>query len=240
MTGKIAIANAKVAYARFREVFGGERWERLAAQGARVQRPLWASTGTKNPLYPDTLYVEALIGPDTVNTVPPATLDAFMDHGTVSLTLERDLEEARDQLAGLAGLGVDLEAITQGLQDEGVASFAKAFESLVASIAEKRERLLNEWQRRSASLGEYQPLVDAALEEMVEDRIVARIWAHDYTVWKPEPAEITNRLGWLHIAEAMRAQAYRLNALVGGGDGRGIHRRPVAGHGGLEPGARGL
>ena len=117
--GKIAIANAKVAYARFREVFSGERWERLAAQGARVQRPLWASTGTKNPLYPDTLYVDALIGPDTVNTVPPATLNAFLDHGTVALTLERGLEEARDQLARLADLGVDLEAITQRIAGRG-------------------------------------------------------------------------------------------------------------------------
>ncbi len=95
-----------------------------------------------------------------------------------------------------------------------MAAFAKAFESLVASIAEKRERLLGEWQRRSASLGAYQAAVDAALEEMVEDRIMARIWAHDHTVWKPEPTEITNRLGWLHIAEAMRAQSYRLDALV--------------------------
>jgi len=214
LKGKIAIANARAAYVRFHEVFSGERWDLLAAQGARVQRPLWASTGTKNPLYPDTLYLDALIGPDTVNTVPPATLNAFMDHGSVALTLENSLEEARGQLEGLAGLGIDLEAITQRLQDEGVASFARSFESLVSSVAGKRECLLNEWQRRSASLGEYQFLVDAALKEMVEDRIIARIWTHDYTVWKPEPAEITNRLGWLHIAETMQAQAYRLNALV--------------------------
>ncbi len=91
LQGKIAIANAKVAYARFQELFSGERWERLAAQGARVQRPLWASTSTKNPRYPDTLYVDGLIGPDTVNTVPPATLDAFLDHGTVAPTLESGL-----------------------------------------------------------------------------------------------------------------------------------------------------
>ncbi len=214
LRGKIAIANAKAAYARFRETFSGERWQKLAAQEARVQRPLWASTGTKNPLYSDTLYVDALIGPDTVNTVPPATLDAFLDHGTVASTLEEAMDEVRDQLTRLAELGVSLDAITQKLQDDGVAAFARSFESLMASITVKHEQLLAEWHRRSASLGAYQPAVDAALEEMVRNRIVARIWAHDHTVWKPEPAEITNRLGWLHIVETMQRQRYRLTDLL--------------------------
>ncbi len=214
LQGKIAIANAKVTYARFHEVFGGERWERLAARGARVQRPLWASTSTKNPIYPDTLYVDALIGADTVNTVPPATLDAFLQHGTVAATLESEMDRAREQLAQLADLGVDLEAITEMLQEEGVASFASAFESLMSSIAGKREQLLADGRRCSASLGAYQQGVDAALDEMVADRIVARIWANDHTVWKPDPAEISNRLGWLHIAEAMRAQRERLQDLA--------------------------
>jgi transaldolase/glucose-6-phosphate isomerase len=214
LEGKIAIANAKAAYARFREVFSGDRWERLAVQGAHVQRPLWASTSAKNPLYPDTLYVDALIGPDTVNTVPPSTLDAFLDHGTVAPALESGLEEARDQLARLAELGVDLDAITQKLQDDGVAAFARSFDSLIDSIAGKREQLLSDWRRRSANLGTTQPAVDAALREMVADRIVTRIWAHDHTVWKSDPAEITNRLGWLNIAEVMQAQRYRLQDLV--------------------------
>ncbi|TEU14783.1 MAG: bifunctional transaldolase/phosoglucose isomerase, partial [Anaerolineales bacterium] len=214
LKGKIAIANTKLAYARFRETFSGERWERLAAQGARVQRPLWASTSTKNPLYPDTLYVDGLIGPDTVDTVPPATLDAFHDHGTVALTLEEGLDEAREQLARLAELGLDLDAITQKLQDDGVAAFAKSFEALLTSIAEKRDRLLAGWQQFSASLGEYQSAVDAALAEMVENRILPRIWAHDHTVWKPEPAGITNRLGWLHTVEAMQENLPRLEALA--------------------------
>jgi len=214
LLGKIAIANAKAAYARFKETFSGPRWERLAARGGRVQRPLWASTGTKNPLYSDTLYMDALIGPDTVNTVPPATLSAFMDHGTVAPTLEEGVAEVREQLAQLAGLGIDLPAITQKLQDEGVASFADAFQSLMASIAEKRERLWKQCQRREASLGRYQAAVDAALEEIAAERIVPRIWAHDHTVWKDEPDEIANRLGWLDIAEKMLAQRYRLTALV--------------------------
>lgn len=214
LLGKIAIANARAAYARFRQVFGGERWDRLATQGARVQRPLWASTGVKSLFYPDTMYVDALIGPDTVNTVPPATLTAFMDHGTASLTLESGIDEAQEQLDRLASLGVDLDAITQELQADGVAAFAASFESLLESVADKRNRLLGQWQRRSASLGVYQSLVDMALDEMVQERIIARIWAHDYTVWKPGPAEIANRLGWLHIADLMAAQIYRLQALV--------------------------
>ena len=152
LRGQIAIANAKVIYARFHEIFSGERWQALAAQGARVQRPLWASTSTKNPRYPDTLYVEALIGPQTVDTVPPATIEAFLDHGTVALTLEVGLEEARAQLDRLADLGIDLEVIMQQLQDDGVAAFAQAFESLLASVGEKCARLLAE-QRRCSDKG---------------------------------------------------------------------------------------
>jgi transaldolase/glucose-6-phosphate isomerase len=214
LQGKIAIANAKAAYARFRERFSGERWERLAARGARVQRPLWASTSTKNPLYPDTLYVDSLIGSDTVNTVPPATLNAFRDHGTVAPTLEADLEEAHAHLARLADLGVYLDAITQKLQDDGVAAFAKSFEALMAAIAEKREQLLAGWQQRSAHLGTYQAGVDHTLTEMADNRITRRIWAHDHTVWKPEPTEITNRLGWLHTAQVMLENVPRLEALA--------------------------
>jgi transaldolase/glucose-6-phosphate isomerase len=214
LQGKIAIANAKATYARFREVFSDERWERLAVQGARVQRPLWASTSTKNPLYPDTLYVDSLIGSDTVNTVPPATLNALLDHGTVAPTLEAGLGKARAQLAQLAELGVDLKALTQKLQDDGVAAFAKSFEALMAAIAEKREQLLAGWQHQAASLGAYRAAVDVALTEMVENRIMARIWAHDHTVWKPEPTEITNRLGWLHTAETMLENVPRLEILA--------------------------
>jgi transaldolase len=144
LQGTIAVANAKLAYARFKELFSGERWQKLAQQGARVQRPLWASTGTKNPAYSDTLYVDTLIGEHTVNTMPPATLNATLDHGTPALTLESGIEEARSQVARLRDLNIDLDAITQQLQDDGVAAFAKSFESLISGIAEKRERLLAE------------------------------------------------------------------------------------------------
>ena len=141
LKGKTAIANAKLAFARFKEIFGGERWEALAAQGARVQRPLWASTSTKDPAYPDTLYVDNLIGPHTVNTVPPQTLQAVLDHGAVALTLETGVDEAHTHIAQLTELGIDFDAITQGLLDDGVASFARSFESLLGGIATKRDQL---------------------------------------------------------------------------------------------------
>ncbi len=141
LKGKTANANAKLAYARFKDIFSGARWEKLAAQGARVQRPLWASTSAKNPAYPDTLYVDNLIGPHTVNTAPPDTLNAILDHGTVALTLETGLDEARAQFVRLAELGIDFDAVTQKLLDDGVAAFARSFESLLDSIAHKREQL---------------------------------------------------------------------------------------------------
>lgn len=142
LKGKIAIDNAKMAYARFRDIFSGERWQRLAGLGAHVQRPLWGSTGTKSPLYPDTLYVEALIGPDTVNTLPPATLQAFLDHGKVESVISRDLDGAQLRLARLSQMGIDLETVTEELQKEGVAAFVKSFEALMESIAGKQKKLL--------------------------------------------------------------------------------------------------
>ncbi|MCK5316558.1 MAG: transaldolase [Anaerolineales bacterium] len=138
LQGKIAVANAKVAYAHFKEIFSGERWEELAEKGAWVQRPLWASTSTKNPAYADTLYVDSLIGPDTVNTVPPATLEAFIDHGTIARTLEHDVEAAEAELQQLSKLGIDLSDITDELLREGVDAFAKSFRTMLASIEGKR------------------------------------------------------------------------------------------------------
>ncbi len=138
LKGKIAVACAKSTYALFKEIFAGERWERLADRGARVQRPLWASTSTKNPAYPDTLYVEPLIGPHTVNTLPPVTLEAFLDHGRVALTLEEGIDEARDLLRRLADLGISLDAVTRQLLDDGVIAFSRSFDSLLAVIEAKK------------------------------------------------------------------------------------------------------
>jgi len=214
LQGRIAIANAKVAYTRFREIFSGEFWERLAAHGARVQRVLWGSTGTKNPRYSDTLYVDSLIGHDTVNTVPPTTLQAFLDHGKVAETVREGLGEAHTDLARLSSLGVDLNTIAQQLQKEGVEAFSKSFEDLMASIAEKRKQLMTRWQQASFNLGPYQGAVDEALIELRDDRVISRIWRYDHTVWKPEPGEITNRLGWLHTPEIMGDSIQRIETLV--------------------------
>jgi transaldolase len=139
LMGKIALANSKTAYLRFHELFSGSRWDKLAAQGAGVQRPLWASTSTKNPDYPDTIYVDNLIGPHTVNTIPPATLDAFIDHGLVVPTLVQDMDEAVAQMEQLAELGIDLDALTEKLQRDGVDAFARAFKGLLSSIAKKEQ-----------------------------------------------------------------------------------------------------
>jgi transaldolase/glucose-6-phosphate isomerase len=231
LQGTIAVANAKVAYNRFTELFSGPRWESLAEQGARVQRVLWASTGTKNPLYSDTLYVDELIGEHTVNTMPPGTLNAFRDHGSAALAVQAGLPEARSHLERLGELGVELEAITQKLQDDGVASFSSSFENLMASIAEKRQRLSSGWRGLQESLGAYQAPFDRGLAETVEQGIIGRIWHHDHSVWKPEPTEITNRLGWLHSAgtvgedlspltgfvEQLRGEGYRQALLLGMG-----------------------
>ena len=137
LKGKAAVANAKVAYELFGQRFTGPRWEALAARGAKVQRPLWASTSTKDPSYPDTLYVDTLIAPDTVNTMPEDTLDAFDEHGTLARTADDDVAQAHQVLADLAAAGIDLDDVTAQLEDEGVASFAKSFDELIASLEDK-------------------------------------------------------------------------------------------------------
>ncbi|WP_295720686.1 transaldolase [Mucilaginibacter sp.] len=140
LVGEVAIASAKKAYEIYKRVFSTERWQKLAAQGAKPQRLLWASTGSKNPAFKDTKYVEALIGPDTVDTVPLETVDAFRDHGIAANTLEGGLEEATATLAKLKDLGIDLDAITQQLEDEGIEKFNKPFEKLLNAIEDQKNK----------------------------------------------------------------------------------------------------
>ncbi|HKX32751.1 MAG TPA: transaldolase [Blastocatellia bacterium] len=147
LRGKTAIASAKLQYQKFKEIFSTERFNKLKALGARVQRPLWASTSTKNPNYRDVLYAEALIGPDTVDTLPPATFEAFRDHGQVALTLEANLPEARHTIAKISEAGIDLGQVCQQLQDDGVKAFADSYDSLLASITAKRTALASEAAR---------------------------------------------------------------------------------------------
>ena len=148
LKGRAAIANAKLAYRLFREQFSGPRWEALAAKGANVQRPLWASTSTKNPAYRDVMYVEQLIGPDTVNTLPPATIDAFADHGEVARTVDQAVDHAEQTIADLERLGISMQAVTDQLLREGLASFQKSFDTLIAGLEQKRGELARELAAR--------------------------------------------------------------------------------------------
>ena len=141
LRGKAAVAQGKLAYKLFTETFSGPRWDALAARGARVQRPLWASTSTKDPEYPDTLYVDELIGPDTVNTLPDATLEAFADHGTVARRIDADVDQAEAVWAALPGVGVDMDDVADQLEREGVASFITAFDELIEALKAKAAEL---------------------------------------------------------------------------------------------------
>ena len=201
LKGKIAIANAKNSYLAFEKIFRGDRWNKLKENGATVQRLLWASTGTKNPLYPDTLYIDSLIGNPTVNTLPPTTFTAFLDHGKIVSTLDKNTEQAIEQLEAFKKQGIDLDKITNQLQKDGVQSFAKSFENIMIAIKDKTERIKKDEKLFKTSLGNYQKDVDNTIAELKEQNVIDRIWAKDYTVWGDKPDEITNRLGWLKSPE---------------------------------------
>src|SRR5215468_10922409 len=216
LLGKTAIANAKMQYQRFKEIFSSERFAKLKAQGARVQRPLWASTGTKNPNYSDVLYVESLIGPDTVNTVPPATFTAFRDHGKARLTIEENLDEAKQTLAKLAEAGIDLKQVCQKLQDDGVKAFADSFESLMQSLASKRAALTSGLlDRMEANLGGYEADVQAIVKRAESEQWTRKIWRKDASLWKQEEAHqkiIKNSLGWVTVPEQLVESADEIAA----------------------------
>jgi len=202
LRGKAAIANAKLAYEEYHQTFAGGRWEKLKYKGARVQRPLWASTSTKNPAYPDTIYIDELIGPETVNTVPPATLEAFKDHGTAAMTLVRNLDESKDAIAKLEAAGISMDVVTQELEDEGVKAFADAFTQLLATIDGRRKAA-------TSSLGPIADPVSKRIAQLEADSVPARIWKHDPFLWAPAKDkegqhEVTIRMGWLDSTEKAR------------------------------------
>ncbi|CAN5366335.1 bifunctional transaldolase/phosoglucose isomerase [soil metagenome] len=207
LLGRAAVANAKLAYQKFKDIFHGERFAALKAKGAQVQRCLWASTGTKNPKYSDVLYIDNLIGSETVNTVPPATYTAIRDHGKVALTLEQDLPEAKKLVADLAEIGIDLREVTEKLQKDGLASFVTSFDTLAESIEAKRDSILSGINERlTASLGKYSDAVSAAIKEADKGDVMRRIWRKDAALWKGEEAHqkiIKNALGWLTVPDMM-------------------------------------
>jgi transaldolase / glucose-6-phosphate isomerase len=214
LQGKVGIANAKVTYARFRELFSGERWDALSARGAHVQKVLWASTSTKNPAYPELMYVESLIGADTVDTIPPATYEAFKAHGTAQVTLTEGIEVARGVLASLAQEGVELDEVTAALLDEGVEKFEQAFAKLLASVEQSLRTPSSVYAstlHRSLPK-ELAARADGAVEEWREGGKVARLWARDATLWSG--TDEASWLGWLSVAMDQLTHAHRFGALV--------------------------
>ncbi|HET7419955.1 MAG TPA: bifunctional transaldolase/phosoglucose isomerase, partial [Candidatus Dormibacteraeota bacterium] len=232
--GKAAIANSKDAYERFGQMFSGPRWEKLKKAGARTQRPLWASTSTKDPRYPDTYYVEELIGPDTVDTVPPQTLAAFREHGEVRRSVDENVELAHRQLQQLAEVGVDLDKVTYELEVEGVEAFVKSFESLIATLAKAAKDIkAGKGPRQWHSLGRLQPGVDQQLARLQKEDAPRRLWAKDSTLWTADPAkrqEIHDRLGWLDVADKMQEKLHQFAAL--NKDGKGYTDVVLLGMGG--------
>ena len=209
--GKAAIANSKMAYQLYLKAFSGPRWAKLKKDGAQTQRPLWASTSTKDPRYPDTYYVEELIGPNTVDTIPPATLAAFREHGEVRRSIDENVELAARQLKELTEIGVDLDQVTHELEVEGVESFTKSFVTLREAISKSSKDIkAGKGPRQWHSLGELQPAVDAQLAWLKKEDAPRRLWAKDSTLWSADPAkrdEIRDRLGWLNVAEKMLEHA---------------------------------
>ena len=206
LMGQAAIASAKLAYDEFKRIFGSDRFARLREAGARVQRPLWASTSTKNPNYPDTYYVDSLIGPHTVNTLPPQTIEAFRDHGTVAQTIDRDVEGARQVMADLARVGVQIDKVAQQLQSDGVESFANDFRRLLDAIEGKREAMrLGFMSRQEVVMAAYEYGIRDTLARLDKNNIPRSIWDKDPSVWKEEAVQqqiISERLGWLDIVNA--------------------------------------
>lgn len=234
LLGKTAIANAKIAYKNFQDLFYGERFAKLKEAGAMVQRPLWASTSTKNPAYPDTMYIDTLIGPDTVNTVPPETLESFKDHGTAALTVTQDLEEAFSVMDMLAEVGIDIDHITRRLQDDGVDAFVTSFESLFEQIDAKRTILsMGVIDLQKMALGLYDDSVRNAFKTLDKNHVIERIWAKDGSVWKdhgPTIARIEQRLGWLDIEQTIDLD--RLKKLQADIQGSGFNHVVLLGMGG--------
>ncbi|HYO75022.1 MAG TPA: bifunctional transaldolase/phosoglucose isomerase, partial [Thermoanaerobaculia bacterium] len=200
LQGKVAIANAKMAYQLFREAFTSERFTKLRDKGARVQRPLWASTGTKNPKYSDVLYVETLIGADTVNTLPPATYDAFRDHGKVEAAIESGVDDARRVLATFESKGFSLKAITDKLTEDGVKSFSDSFAQLILTIEARRDAVVRRLPER-LTLHNVNG-IDESIARAEKEKFVTRIWSKDSSLWKSDDAHrkiIDNSLGWVAV-----------------------------------------
>ena len=232
LKGKVAIANAKLAYQHYKKVIASERWKKLAAKGAKVQRLLWASTGTKNKAYSDVLYIEELIGRDTVNTVPPATLDAFRDHGKPRDSLEENVADAEHVLTGLAKAGISLDDITESLVDDGVKLFAEAFDKLLGAVAHKRAAILGSRIDGQAIklAAEIEKDAKALSEGWRAKGTIRALWQRNASVWTNN--DENKWLGWLDVVAREQNEAERYVAFSGWVKSKGFTDVVVLGMGG--------
>ncbi len=205
LLGKAGVANLKLAYQKYLELFHSPEWDAIAQNGGARQRPLWASTSTKNPSYSDLMYIEPVVGPQTVNTMPPQTLDALLDHGKVQPdTILEGVEEAKTTLKHLADAGISLYEVTHQLQTEGVRLFSDSFSALIGAIVYKQKQLSSGAERVALSLGTYQKAYEAALSTLEQRDFIKKLWAKDPTLWSADPAHaeiIKHALGWLDIPQ---------------------------------------
>jgi transaldolase/glucose-6-phosphate isomerase len=237
LRGKIAIANAKMAYQDYKRIFAGQRWNTLKDAGARVQRLLWASTGTKNPAYSDVLYIEELIGEDTINTVPPETMDAFRDHGRVRPSLEENTAAAESILDTLGRFGISLDVVTTKLTEEGVSLFADAFDDLLAAVENKRAAQLGgALNRQSATLPvPMEQSVKTVLDSWRKGGNVRRLWRRDASLWTG--ADEAKWLGWLDVVAEETDTVKHLTKIAEAARGAGFAHAVLLGMGGSSLGA---
>lgn len=205
--GQAAISSARVAYQKYKEMFSGAEYRELLDEGARTQRLLWASTSTKNPKFSDIKYIEALIGRETVNTIPLETLNAYRDHGNPKYRLNKDFDLALAVLDQLSQVGIDLDQVTQQLEDEGIEKFIKSYDHLISAIDEKRKSILGiPLEHQVVDLGDNRKAFEKRLKLLSQKHYVNRLWRKDASLWKDEPKvqdQIRSSLGWLQVAEKM-------------------------------------
>ncbi|UCG25908.1 MAG: bifunctional transaldolase/phosoglucose isomerase [Chloroflexota bacterium] len=232
LLGQAAIALAKAVYLRFCQRFSDPIWQSLEKKGAKVQKPKWTRTTPRSFRYFDTYYIEALIGPDSICTLSPASLVAFRDHGRVASRLTEDIEQSLATLTTIEELGIDLDSVATELQNRSLADFDRYFQALIRSVSRKRGELEEAWRPMVVRPGRYGPELDRTLEEFCTDRTMCRIWSHDHTVWQSDEHEIVNRLGWLHIVGAMQEDLDHLSAFSRQVIEAGFERAVLLGMGG--------
>lgn len=231
LRNQLGVANAEVVHAAYHRMVDSARWQRLAGAGARPQRLLWASTATKDPDLPDTFYVSRLAAPDTIDTMPHGTLMAFADHGEVGEPMTADDTEGRRVVDRAKAAGVDVEDVAARLQDDGLAKFGDSFDRVVTCVHSKVAYLAEE-QRREHWVEPIRNQREVVLDDLAEREAPARVWKRDHTLWQDDPEEVSNRLGWLDVAEEMEERLDELEAFAEKAAAEGMTDAVVLGMGG--------